>query len=107
MAAMFIMVALLLLLVEPASTEMPLSDIAGERDARDKLESSGMGGGPAREHATEAAKLNPSRLPFKAASGVMTGILGGRKSVSVARATISSVRMPAARLNAVSFSNEE
>lgn len=113
MAAMFIMVALLLLLVEAASTEMPLSDMAGEREARDREESSGgMEVAPAREEATDARLVRFSRFPFRADRGLtlMLGSRADRNSDSVTRATSSSgVRIPAAVnwLKAASFSKEE
>ena len=113
-AAMFIIVALLLLLVEAASTEMPLSDIAGDSEARDNEESSGgIGGAPAKEEATDARLVRFSKFPFNAARG-LTLFRAGRgvvkKSVSVTRATSSSgfMMLAAARLlKAASFSKEE
>ena len=113
-AAMFIMVALLLLLVEAASTEIPLSDIAGDSEARESEESSGgIGGAPAKEEATDARLVKFSKFPFNAARG-LTLFRAGRgvdkKSVSVTRATRSSAFMmlAAARLvKAASFSKEE
>lgn len=104
---MFIMVALLLLLVDPASTEIPLSDMAGDKEARDRLESKGgIGGAPAKVEATEARLVSPSKLPFRASGAIGKG--AGINSASVTPPTMSSgAKMPAAKLKAASFSNEE
>ena len=88
------MVALLLLLVEAASTEIPLSDMAGESEARECVGSrGGIGAAPARDEATDARFVRFSRLPLSAERGLTVLMLGNgvdRNSESVTWATRSS-----------------